>query len=248
MNPDRLAALEEERKHLLRSLRDLDAEYQAGDVDDDDFATLRDDYTARAAAVLRTIDDGRESMAAARPRRSPLRTAITVLGVVAVAVFAGWAVARSSGERTAGQTMTGADPRDEASVALTEARLLMGQDPVAALERFDQVLADDPDHAEALTYRGWLLYTTLGTSGMEGTADEATQDARESLSRAAEADPTYADPHCFLAIIAARADDDVERARREADTCLELGPPAAARAMVEQFRSSLDSVPATTDG
>ena len=48
--------LEEQRDHLLASLDDLDAEYEAGDLDDDDYRTLRADYTARAAAVIRAID------------------------------------------------------------------------------------------------------------------------------------------------------------------------------------------------
>ena len=62
MNPDRLAELEDERRFLLRSLRDLDAEHAAGDVDDHDYATLRDGYTKRAADVLRAIEAGRAGM------------------------------------------------------------------------------------------------------------------------------------------------------------------------------------------
>ncbi len=53
MNPDRLAALEEERRFLLRSLADLEREREAGDVDDVDYRELRDGYTVRAAATLR---------------------------------------------------------------------------------------------------------------------------------------------------------------------------------------------------
>jgi hypothetical protein len=43
----------EERDHLLRSLDDLDRELAAGDIDPHDYATLRADYTSRAAAILR---------------------------------------------------------------------------------------------------------------------------------------------------------------------------------------------------
>ena len=53
MNPDRLAELEAERRFLLHSLDDLEREYEAGDVDLDDYDTLRDGYVSRAAAVLR---------------------------------------------------------------------------------------------------------------------------------------------------------------------------------------------------
>ena len=43
---DRLAALEEERRFLLRSLTDLEREHDAGDVDDLDYETLKDGSTA----------------------------------------------------------------------------------------------------------------------------------------------------------------------------------------------------------
>lgn len=52
---DGQAALLEERDFCLRSLRDLDAEWEAGDLDAADYATLRDSYTARAAAALRAL-------------------------------------------------------------------------------------------------------------------------------------------------------------------------------------------------
>jgi len=49
------AALIDERDFCLRSLRDLEAERDAGDLDPDDYATLKDAYTARAAAALRAL-------------------------------------------------------------------------------------------------------------------------------------------------------------------------------------------------
>ena len=51
LDPDALAALEEESDFLLRSLADLEREFAEGDVDQTDYASLKDDYTARAAAV-----------------------------------------------------------------------------------------------------------------------------------------------------------------------------------------------------
>lgn len=51
-----LEALEQERQFLLRSLADLDAELEAGDIEEDDYRTLSDDYTARAATVLKAIE------------------------------------------------------------------------------------------------------------------------------------------------------------------------------------------------
>jgi tetratricopeptide (TPR) repeat protein len=244
MHPDRLAELEEERRFLLRSLRDLDAERRAGDVDVADYETLRDGYTKRAADVLREIEAGRPRGASSPGEPEPRRwrrTMLVIAGVAAVAVLAGWWVARSSGERLAGQQITGADPRSATAAALAEARVQLGSDPLAALETYDRVLAEDPDHPEALTYHAWLLYTTGVQSGIEEVQAQATPDARAELQRAVAADPDYADPHCFLAIIAANADGDVATARTEADRCLALGPPAAARSLIEGFLASLDA-------
>jgi len=47
--------LEEERDFLLRSLDDLEAEHAAGDLEDADYRALEEDYTARAASVLRRL-------------------------------------------------------------------------------------------------------------------------------------------------------------------------------------------------
>jgi hypothetical protein len=56
--PSSLLALEEERDFCLRSLRDLEAELAAGDLDQADYEALRDSYVARAATALRKLDGG----------------------------------------------------------------------------------------------------------------------------------------------------------------------------------------------
>ena len=98
MNPDRLAELEEERQFLLRSLTDLEREFHAGDVDQHDYDVLRDGYTARAANVLRSIDDGK---AARPPRResNPKSVIATVVAVVGWRCSAGgwWHGPRANG-------------------------------------------------------------------------------------------------------------------------------------------------------
>jgi hypothetical protein len=65
-----LIALAEERDFLLSSLRDLDAEHDAGDIDDVDYETLRDDYTVRTAQVLRAISRAEQPVNRAGGRRA----------------------------------------------------------------------------------------------------------------------------------------------------------------------------------
>ena len=243
MNPDRLAELEEERRFLLRSLRDLDAELDAGDVDVADYETLRDGYTKRAADVLRELDAGRATQPSRRTVSWSRRLGVAAL-VVAVAVGAGWLVARSSGQRQPGQEITGGAPADDVAVLLAEARALLGTDVVAAQERYQQVLEQRPDQVEAVTYSAWLLYV-----GSDGAGDElraaAVDTARRQLLEATTLDPSYPDPHCFLGVIAASYADDVAAARSSFDTCLGLDPPAQVQALVERFAEQLEAPPTT---
>ncbi len=241
MNPDRLAELEDERRYLLRSLRDLDAEHGVGDVDDGDYTTLRDGYTKRAADVLREIDAGREALPA---RRSGTwaRRAVVIAAVGAVAVGAGLLVARTSGQRTPDQPVTSGPAADDVAGLLAEARQLLGVDPVRAQALYQQVLEQRPEQAEALTYNAWLLF--IGSRGAdEALAATAVDVAREQLRRVTELDPTYPDPRCFLAVIAATADEDRAAARDEAEGCLALDPPSLVRQLVEPL---LEEVTTTT--
>jgi len=239
VDPDRLAELEAERSFLLRSLRDLDAEHDAGDVDEHDYVTLRDGYTKRAADVMRQIEQKRAALPAKQPTSWARRLAV-IAAVVAVAGLAGWLVARSSGQRVPGQQAAGGAPGDDIATTLTQARLLLGTDPLQAIQLYSDVLDEQPDHAEAHAYRGWLLYIGSRDASEEQRAD-AVEVAREDLNAAIAADSNYADPHCFLAVIADDYDDDQDTARTEADACLALDPPGEVRALMDQFVAALPS-------
>ncbi len=70
------AELEDERGFLLRSIEDLDAERGAGDLTDADHRALRDRYTVRAAAVLRSLAELDAGHGLAVPVRVPVRQEI----------------------------------------------------------------------------------------------------------------------------------------------------------------------------
>ena len=116
---------------------------------------------------------------------------------------------------------------------LAEARLIRAADPVAAMELYGDVLEAQPDHAEALTYSAWLLLSVAAQSSDDAIVADAVETARQKLSEAIDADPTYPDPHCFLSVIAAEFDGDADAARSERATCLALDPPADVRTMIE---------------
>jgi hypothetical protein len=251
MDPDRLAQLEEERRFLLRSLTDLERELEAGDVDRDDYEVLRDGYTARAAAVMRSIDDGRAAMPAKR-RTSRRVVAAWVVGVVALASLSGLAVARSSGQRLEGQVMTGGAPIDEVASKLTRARGLLGTDPLQAAQLYREVVEVDPGNAEARTYTAWLLAIFSQSATSPETAALAIEQSKASFEVVVAEHPEYADGHCLYAVAAVRffPEPDVDLARRQGEQCLASNPTVEMRGLVQPFLDELasdaDTAPTTS--
>ena len=220
LDPDALAALEEERDFLLRSLEDLEREYAAGDVDDSDFGELKDDYTARAAAVIRAIEDRTEVVKSLRPQRNWQRTALGLVLVGAMAVGASWVVFRNAGTRAPGQGLTG-DIRQDSSNLILQAQGLTGQaqaslqagDSTKAIKQFesavqtyDKALEISPENVQALTYRGWVLHT-IALSSEPSVAVEFDRQALEYLDEAIAIDPLYSDARVFRAILERNAGD-----------------------------------------
>jgi hypothetical protein len=234
-DPDRLAELEEERAFLLRSLDDLDREHDAGDIDEADYTTLRDGYTARAAAVLRAI----ESEQAARPagaRRNWRRLGLWTAVVVVVAVAAGVLVAWASGDRLPGDSSSG-DIAQSVTAKLAEARSLQASDLKGAIQRYDEVLQVEPDNAEALAYRGWLVALV----GSQGNATDLVQKGEQSLQRAMQVAPNYADAFCFEAIVRFRLFVDAAGASGPVNQCLALNPPQDVLGLVQGLKQQIDA-------
>lgn len=228
MSSDRL---QEERRFLLESLRDLEREHDVGDVSGEDYHALRDGYIARAAAVLRKLDDGGAEQPQPRQRRWIRRLAI-VGATLAVAVALGIFVAQSAGQRLPGQSLTGGQTADEVAVQLAEGRRLLnlGQldDSRSAYERVQQL---EPTNAEAATYVAWLSVLSADAAG-----DSAgVQDGVRLLAEATTLDETYADPHCLLAVALHNftGDSDPTLLQREVETCLALDPPADMVPLIE---------------
>lgn len=233
LDPDALAALEDERDFLLRSLDDLERERAAGDVDEHDYATLKDDYTARAARTIRAIESHQARVAATRPPRSRRRRAATVVGVAAFALLAGVLVAQASGRRGAGDTLSG-DIRESTRSQLSEAvELASEQRYDEAIEIYDEVLAEQPDNAEALAYKGWFQFQS-------GDAE-----AVDTLMAASEADPDYPDTYAFLAVILTRAGRP-DLALTALDQFEALDPPASALQLTAGLRDQIESQLAET--
>ncbi len=98
--------LEAERDHLMRSLDDLELERSSGGIDEESYRELHDDYTARAAIVLRALRDGVDARPVPAETSSRRRT-IVVAAVALFALLAGVSLASALGARLPGQTGSG---------------------------------------------------------------------------------------------------------------------------------------------
>jgi hypothetical protein len=239
-----LARLEEERAFLLGSLADLEREREVGDLDDDDYRTLRDDYTGRAAEVLRAIDERRAAIEASHRPRRPGRVIATAAAVVVLAVGAGIWVAHSSGSRKPGQTISGnANVTDSASpttagsgsttATTSPATKCIGEissDALGALKCFQTVLAKAPNDPVALTYRGWALTLAAESATNPTQVVELRNAAESSLKRAVQVAPKLGDPKAFLAILYTNA-GECDDARQQVAALDALGLPSDSQIM-----------------
>jgi tetratricopeptide (TPR) repeat protein len=254
-DPDELAALESERDFLLRSIADLEAEREAGNLETARYEELRDDYTARAAAVLRSLEAGVD----ARPVPPPIswrRKLLVALGLAGFAAATAVLLAGALGERLPGQTVTGnaqsasSDPGvelkrrveerpDDAAAHLAYARFLLDSKPVEAVREFDAAARLSPGNArltaEAQAYAGWVVF--LAARSDPGVAGELIGSALQRLDAAVAADPDYPDAHFFRGMVLFRGKNDPAGAVPEFERYLALAPDSP---LSQQVKSLLE--------
>ena len=237
-----IEGLIDQRKFLLQSLRDLDAEFEAGDLDLDDYNSLRSDYVARTAQVIRELESPQPTSSIRENTKSTKRarqTMVTLFLVLIVATGAGWLVAHQSGQRLSVQSLSGGIEDSTASL-LSRARATNFVDPQAAIELYSQVLGLDPDNVEALTYRAWLLALIARGAGSE-IKQLAFLSASSDLEKAIKLDANYPDAHCFLGIVRFRLAGDAIGSREQLTICESQNPPAEVKSFVDSIIAEVDA-------
>jgi tetratricopeptide (TPR) repeat protein len=207
---DRRLELAEERRSVLRALRELDFDHEAGHIADDDYQTLRERYEARAAGVLVALDAlgpapaPAPAPAAARPRgwaRSPLALATGAVVLLAFGVALGVSVGRFTepdqtvtppgarvpvpGPATSGEAAPLAPAMLAGMLQAARQALVDGQYP-QAIAAYQAVLKREPRNVDALTHLA--LIVALG-----GHKDEALR----TLDRAIAIDASYPPAHLY---------------------------------------------------
>jgi cytochrome c-type biogenesis protein CcmH/NrfG len=218
-------ALETERDFLLRSLDDLEDERAAGNVDDGTYRELHDDYTARAAAVIRSLDTGTQTTVPEPEPASALRRALTVGGILAFAVVAAVLLSHAVGQRRPGQTITGNGQIAAGATTTTissgaalaaevkrspksypariaYARYLMGTNAfVDAVREFGAAARLDPSQPEPPTYAGWagaLVSRQVPDPTVRKTLLSASLDR---INEVVKAHPKYPDAYALRGVI-----------------------------------------------
>ena len=171
--------------------------------------------------------------------RPTARRRVIIVGVVVVAIGAGWFVANSAGQRLPGQSASGGIEDSTASL-LSQARQLNFSDPQQSIELYTKVLELNPDNVEALTYRAWLI-ALVARDAADDVKLVAVATALEGLQRATEIDPQYPDAHCFMGIVKFRFAGDAQGAKQALDLCEASNPPAEVAGFVDSIRTEVDA-------
>ncbi|MEI8321931.1 MAG: hypothetical protein WCG49_02315 [Actinomycetes bacterium] len=231
----------EERDFLFTSLDDLDREYAAGDISEADYEDLKSSYVKRTADVLRSAETNEvvDEVVPVNRTRNVKKIIFSLAAVALIAVGLGVLVARQSGQRLPGQTLSGGSPNSTAGL-LAQARQLNFSDPIAAIKMYSEVLKTRPDEVEALTYRSWLLALTAREAS-DDIRTAAVQAAIVGLGRATLIDPKYPDAHCFLGIVSYRFAADTATAKTELKKCQEANPPSEVQTFVDSIVAEVNA-------
>ena len=265
----KVSKLEEERDFLLRSLDDLDREYVSGELTDREFGTLRDDYTRRVAAVVR-------SLAETQPGEVPVAISgkfwrwFVVL--VSVGVLSGFALAQFSGLRAPGETISGEVDRSPRSRLLNAEQLFFADELEAARAAIEEILRDSPDFSGALVLCARMheragdplpairqldqvlqhspehvdALTLRGWILVRINDQDLQEEGIRNLDNAVSQHPDSFDPYVFRGFVARELQGDLDLAIRMYELALDHNPPPAMRtqlkATVEEMRSHRNSV------
>jgi tetratricopeptide (TPR) repeat protein len=240
--------LNDQMEFLHRSIADAEAEHEAGDLSDEDYALLvaRDrrklvevehelGQLAPVAAVARVATSAVDADAPAAPApasaKEPKMARWRLVGILAscaliiigVVILVDHALSpRATGQATSGSvTQTQQQLIEE---QLAQASTLNNEGQVSqALSLYGKVLAEDPTDPDALANSGWLQWN-------QGASDHSTSLeylGRESEEAAIRESPRFYGGHLFLGLIELYQDNKPKVAVVQFDEFLADDPPAA---------------------
>jgi cytochrome c-type biogenesis protein CcmH/NrfG len=261
--------LEAERDFLLRSLDDLDRERDAGGIDDDTYAVLHADYTARAAAATRTLSGvagtARGTRVNADDSRHPRRLLTSiVLAIMVLAITL--VVLVSLAPRNPSETVTGnqpdvstttfdvraefdrltnaveADPEDAEARRALGLFLFQGEQYGPAIEQLREAVRLDPDNVEGQTFYGWGIWQLAQQAPQGDGRDDLVDIAIDHLLIALERATDDASVHTFLGVVLFRGKGDAAAAVPHLERAADLlgdSAPPFLSATLEEARATV---------
>lgn len=249
------------REFLVRSIADLDDEHAAGDLSDDDHRRLRADYQRRLdgldgkvpAASAKGRPNASGAKAAAAPKAAPPRRSnavVTTVGVLVVAVVAGFLLAGSVGRRGAGDNVTGIDlTTDEAAGAATTGTTLPAaleacvfeDDPGTAVDCYLAYRRDNPEEPQGLFHYGLFLIS----QGLLLDNDQLKGFGTELLQEAVDVAPDFYAARVNLATVLVRT-GRVDEARQVMAPIEGQELPSDLQQLVDAIAPQLDAPPGPT--
>src|SRR6476646_7704475 len=212
---------------------------------------MHDDYTARAAAAIRTLRDGVDNRPQPAPSVPTKRRVAVIAGVVVFAIVAGVALAAALGARLPGQTASGnSDTNTAAGVTKKElkARLTaleatanaspddyqvrldlarayeQNNDNFNALKQSDAAIKIDPNRPEAHANAARLLYLSSEAATSDSDRSSLIASAKAGFDTAIAVGPDYADTYYFRGILYAFALRDFARSQVDLQNYLVRAP------------------------
>jgi Flp pilus assembly protein TadD len=250
--------LEDERRSLLRSLKELDEEHAAGTIADEDYRSLRRDTEVRAVAVLKTLaaregrpptlreirpasgNGHRVSNGSRRRAALPVLVATAVVFAVAVPLLAGAIGGRSGGQAITGDNSSGGNeltifqrrvvehPTDVAARLDLAARYEAAGDLTDASTQYLAALRLNPSDSEANAAVAYLLF-------LSGDAQAALRHAERSLGP----DATYPEGLWMKGLILARGLHRDAAAARALHAYLQAAPYGSHRSQALRILAKL---------
>ena len=187
---------------------------------------------AAAAGLALYLRRGARAAADSVGPRPWWRRATVGAAILAAALGAGAAVARTAGERLPGESATGTVDLGPAELLIQARSRLAAGEALEALKLYDRVLEQDRDHPEALAYRGWLIR-------LAGRSEAGLRLIESALA----ADPEYPDAHLFRGVILLEDMKEPAAAAEELRRFLALAPESP---LASEARENLAKAEAAT--
>jgi tetratricopeptide (TPR) repeat protein len=238
MNRD-AAQLRDEIRLREASLNDALRERDAGELNADQFETIRQREGVALEAARNELGELIVNVAATQARRRIRRTRWLVVALVCFALVLIYALFSSTTPRQAGNSGDGGIDLTRSQLIdrlLTQAEVdVANKQDVTALSAYAKVLNLDPKNVTALTQSGWLDFTAGSAVKKSSVVEVGIRELEKAIAVA----PRQSAPRLYFAIVADSTPGNQHVAKTEFEVFLKLNPSVDQMAIARPFLTKL---------